>query len=129
MRKKQRDIEKEKKRAEMAMNEDSMTEQRVHVKEVATGKILRGEDAPLASELEAWLEKNPGYEEVPRDEDSEDESDDEAKGEGGSAEDAIAKAKKEGDAGDAENVDYYSIAHTVSESISEQASILGKSNF
>merc|ERR1712223_313251 len=124
MRKKQRDIEKEKKRAEMAMNEDSMTEQRVHVKEVATGKILRGEDAPLASELEAWLEKNPGYEEVPRDEDSEEDSDDEAKGEGGSAEDAIAKAKKEGDAGDAENVDYYSIAHTVSESISEQASIL-----
>ena len=50
-------------------------------------------------------------------------------GEEGSAEDAIAKAKKEGDAGDAENVDYYSIAHTVSESISEQASILGKSNF
>merc|ERR1712223_1104121 len=124
MRKKQRDIEKEKKRAEMAMNEDSMTEQRVHVKEVATGKILRGEDAPLASELEAWLEKNPGYEEVPRDEDSEEDSDDEAKGEGGSAEDAIAKAKKEGDAGDAENVDYYSIAHTVSESISDQASIL-----
>ena len=108
MRKKQRDIEKEKKRAEMAMNEDSMTEQRVHVKEVrrqhfsykknsfnkypfyyipnlfwsqvATGKILRGEDAPLASELEAWLEKNPGYEEVPRDEDSEEDSDDEAKG-------------------------------------------------
>merc|ERR1712045_904378 len=32
MSKKQRDIEKEKKRAEMAMNEDSMTEQRVHVK-------------------------------------------------------------------------------------------------
>ena len=80
MRKKQRDIEKEKKRAEMAMNEDSMTEQRVHVKEVATGKILRGEDAPFASELEAWLEKNPGYEEVPRDEDSEEDSDDEAKG-------------------------------------------------
>ena len=50
-------------------------------------------------------------------------------GEEGSAEDAIAKAKKEGDAGDAENVDYYSIAHTVSESISEQASILGKSYF
>merc|ERR1712223_670320 len=123
-RKRQKELKKEKKRAEMAMNEDSMTEQRVYVKEVATGKILRGEDAPLASELEAWLEKNPGYEEVPRDEDSEDESDDEAKGEGGSAEDAIAKAKKEGDAGDAENVDYYSIAHTVSESISEQASIL-----
>ena len=48
--------------------------------QVATGKILRGEDAPFASELEAWLEKNPGYEEVPRDEDSEEDSDDEAKG-------------------------------------------------
>merc|ERR1719367_1373037 len=100
MRKKQRDIEKEKKRAEMAMNEDSMSEQRVHVKEVSTGKILRGEDAPLASELEAWLEKNPGYEEVPRDEDSEDDSDDEAKGEGVDAgedttDKVIEKAKEE----------------------------------
>ena len=80
MRKKQRDIEKEKKRAEMALHEDSMSEMRVHVKEVSTGKILRGEEAPLASELEAWLEKNPGYEEVPRDEDSEDDSEDEGKG-------------------------------------------------
>merc|ERR1712156_1021801 len=30
----------------------------------------------------------------------------------------------EGDAGDAENVDYYSIAHTISESISEQSTLL-----
>merc|ERR1712156_561647 len=30
----------------------------------------------------------------------------------------------EGDAGDAENVDYYSIAHTVNEEVHEQASIM-----
>jgi hypothetical protein len=29
---------------------------------------LRGEEAPLASELENWLKENPGYVEVPRDE-------------------------------------------------------------
>ena len=33
----------------------------------------------MASELEAWLEKNPGWEEVPRDEDSDEDSDDEEK--------------------------------------------------
>ena len=45
-----------------------MSDIRMHVKEVSTGKILRGEDAPLASELENWLKENPGYVEVPRDE-------------------------------------------------------------
>ena len=41
MRKKQRDIEKQKKAMEMAMNEDSMTELRVHVKEVRIRQLLR----------------------------------------------------------------------------------------
>ena len=124
-RKKQKEREKQQKREEMALNEDSMTELRVHVKEVSTGKILRGDDAPLASELEAWLEKNPGYEEVPRDEDEDSDSDDENKGDG-EAEDVILKAKREAEAKgeDAENVDYYSIAHTISESISEQSTLL-----
>merc|ERR1712025_440394 len=76
------------------MNEDSMSEQRVHVKEVSTGKILRGEDAPLASELEAWLEKNPGYEEVPRDEDSEDDSDDEKRVKGKVLKTLLPKPKR-----------------------------------
>ncbi len=57
MRKKQRDIEKQKKAMEMALNDDSMTELRVRVRDVSTGKILKGENAPLASDLEAWLEK------------------------------------------------------------------------
>ncbi len=45
-----------------------MSDIRIHVKEISTGKILRGEEAPLASELENWLKENPGYVEVPRDE-------------------------------------------------------------
>jgi SWI/SNF-related matrix-associated actin-dependent regulator of chromatin subfamily A protein 2/4 len=45
-----------------------MSDIRIHVKEISSGKILRGEEAPLASELENWLKENPGYVEVPRDE-------------------------------------------------------------
>ena len=45
-----------------------MSDIRIHVKEISTGKILRGEEAPLASELENWLKENPGFVEVPRDE-------------------------------------------------------------
>ena len=67
-RKKQREAQRAQRMEErMGMEEK---EQRIHVKEISTGKILRGDEAPLASELEAWLEKNPGWEEVPRDEDS-----------------------------------------------------------
>jgi SWI/SNF-related matrix-associated actin-dependent regulator of chromatin subfamily A protein 2/4 len=125
-RKIQRDVEKQKKAAEMArLNEDSMTELRVRVRDTTSGKILKGENAPLASELEAWLEKNPGYEEVPQDVDSDD-SDDETKGEGDEADPDTIKAKLEtamkGE--DPENVDYYSIAHTISESIACQADIM-----
>ena len=62
---------------------------------MSTGKILKGENAPLASDLESWLEKNPGYEEVPRDEDSEEDSDDETKGEGANDDPETVKAKLE----------------------------------
>ena len=78
-RKKQREIKRQQRMEEMALDDSSMSELRAHVKEISTGKVLRGENAPLASELEAWLEKNPGYEEVPRDEYSDDDSDDEDK--------------------------------------------------
>ncbi|KFD51437.1 hypothetical protein M513_07650 [Trichuris suis] len=40
----------------------------VKVKEVQTGIVLTGSDAPRASQLEAWLETHPGYEVVSRDE-------------------------------------------------------------
>ena len=106
---------------------------RVRVKEISTGKILRGDDAPLVSELESWLEKNPGYEEVPRDEDSDDDSDDEEKKAAATdTEDVIAKAKEEAAAAQkadeegavAKGEDYYAIAHTISEEITKQSTLL-----
>ena len=38
----------------------TMSDMRVNVREVETGKILKGDEAPLASQLENWLEVNPG---------------------------------------------------------------------
>ncbi len=105
----------------------SMADYRVHVKEIATGKVLRGEEAPTASELEAWLEKNPGWEEAPRDTDSEDDSDTEERQKMGedNEKDIIDKAKREAEDEDIKaNQDYYQIAHTVTESITEQSSLL-----
>jgi SWI/SNF-related matrix-associated actin-dependent regulator of chromatin subfamily A protein 2/4 len=131
-RKKQREMRKRQKQEEQAgmLDESSqMSDVRIHVKEISTGKILRGEEAPLASELESWLEKNPGYEEAPRDEDSEEDSDDEDKGtDPKSTEDVIAQAKLEAQTDDEGPVkggeDYYAMAHTISEAITEQSSLL-----
>lgn len=47
----------------------------VSVIETATGKVLTGEDAPILSQLQAWLECHPGWEVV--DSEDEDEDDDE----------------------------------------------------
>ena len=38
----------------------NLSDMRVNVIEVSTGKVLRGEEAPLASQLETWLATNPG---------------------------------------------------------------------
>lgn len=40
-----------------------------------TGQKLTGEEAPLASQLEAWLADHPNYERVPVEEEEEDEVD------------------------------------------------------
>jgi len=40
--------------------DDGSGDVRLNVMETATGKILTGEDAPLSSQLESWLEMNPG---------------------------------------------------------------------
>ncbi len=130
--KKLKEMKRLQKKEEMAANMDessnmSMADYRVHVKEIDTGKVLRGEEAPLASELEAWLEKNPGWEEAPRDTDSEDDSDNEEreKMDGDNEKDIISKAKREAEDEDIKGgQDYYAIAHTISESISEQSGLL-----
>ena len=137
-RKRHKELRKKQKQEENLLLDESsqMSDVRIHVKELSTGKILRGEDAPLASELESWLEKNPGYEEVPRDEDSEDDSDDEAKqlaieaGGEDTTDKVIEKAKEEAKKmEDEENTkgetqDYYSIAHTITEEVTAQPTIL-----
>uniref|UniRef100_A0A4W5MHZ6 BRK domain-containing protein n=1 Tax=Hucho hucho TaxID=62062 RepID=A0A4W5MHZ6_9TELE len=49
------------------MDESSqMSELPVKVMQTETGKVLQGLDAPRSSQLEAWLEMNPGYEVAPR---------------------------------------------------------------
>ena len=37
-----------------------MSDLRVKVMETATGKVLEGDMAPLASQLDQWLEENHG---------------------------------------------------------------------
>lgn len=45
------------------MDESSqMSELPVKVIQTETGKVLQGTDAPKSSQLEAWLEMNPGWE-------------------------------------------------------------------
>lgn len=41
-------------------SQSSELEDAVHVIEVSTGKLLKGEDAPKASQLETWLDQHPG---------------------------------------------------------------------
>uniref|UniRef100_A0A3Q2Y493 SWI/SNF related BAF chromatin remodeling complex subunit ATPase 2 n=1 Tax=Hippocampus comes TaxID=109280 RepID=A0A3Q2Y493_HIPCM len=49
------------------MDESSqMSELPVKVIQTETGKVLQGTEAPKSSQLEAWLEMNPGYEVAPR---------------------------------------------------------------
>ena len=124
-RRKERELKKLQRREELGADENSMgADVRIHVKEISTGKILRGEEAPLASELEEWMKQNPGYEECPRDEDSDSDSDEEKEKEGGEdgVEKVLAKAKAEAANDDRqESEDYYSIAHTISEQVNEQS--------
>jgi SWI/SNF-related matrix-associated actin-dependent regulator of chromatin subfamily A protein 2/4 len=44
------------------------------------GKLLMGEEAPLASQLQAWLDAHPGWEAHEEDDDDDDEDDDEEDG-------------------------------------------------
>lgn len=48
----------------------------VAVVEISTGKQLRGDDAPLASQLNAWLDSHPGWEIVDDSEDEDDQDED-----------------------------------------------------
>lgn len=121
---KQKQAQKQAKAAELGLDESSQAELRVRVKELSTGRVLKGEEAPLASELEAWLEKNPGYEEVPRDEDSDDSDNEGDKTMEPKSAEAILEAAKKEAVGEEKNEDYYAIAHTITEEVTKQADIL-----
>ncbi|CAH2068407.1 unnamed protein product, partial [Iphiclides podalirius] len=124
-----------------AMDDSSQTsDQRVSVVDPKTGEVLRGEEAPLLSQLKDWMEAHPGWEVMSDSDDSGDDSHDDderrarkdkhheksdkEKTDEERARDMIKKAKVEDDEYKTEEQTYYSIAHTVHESVTEQASIL-----
>lgn len=143
-RKQMRKKKKKKKKKDMGDNVDdsSQTEMKISVLEKATGRMLSGEDAPSASELQQWLEEHPGWEklddnennsESEEDEDSASSDDEQQDGEDKEeisedvkAKQIIEKAKNEDDEykSSADEQTYYSIAHTINEKVTQQASIM-----
>ncbi|XP_050435592.1 ATP-dependent helicase brm isoform X2 [Adelges cooleyi] len=140
-RKQQEEQKKKKKDGPEDLDESSQqSDMHVSVIEQSTGKTLKGEEAPLTSQLNSWLEAHPGWEVV---EASDDEDDDEQDDEEGSNlkskkttvekendPEPIKKTKMDDDEykNASEEHTYYSIAHTIHESVTEQASILVNGN-
>lgn len=136
--------QKKKKLQDAESGEDGSTNEdaRVGVIEIATGRTLTGEEAPSMSQLSAFLESHPGWEpiesESEEDEDEEEEDNDgEEKGDhkekaAGDFDENVKKpmhkAKVEDDEYKTEEQTYYSIAHTVHEVVTEQASIMVNGN-
>ncbi|KAG5841116.1 hypothetical protein ANANG_G00196180 [Anguilla anguilla] len=130
-----------------------MSELPVKVIQTETGKVLQGTDAPKSSQLEAWLEMNPGYEVAPRSDSEEsgsefeDEDEDEAVSRAESEEkkivdpnaddvweteahQIIASAKQDVDdeyavpTGETCSQSYYGVAHAVTERVDKQSTLL-----
>ncbi|XP_062711277.1 ATP-dependent helicase brm [Aedes albopictus] len=107
---------------------------RVTVVETASGKTIAGDDAPFLRDLYNWLQIHPGWEYViSEDEDDDDDEDSDEKkkkkveddlSDENKTKEVIQKAKVEDDEYKTEEQTYYSIAHTVHEKVTEQASIL-----
>ncbi|XP_077417640.1 putative global transcription activator SNF2L2 [Vanacampus margaritifer] len=128
------------------MDESSqMSELPVKVIQTETGKVLQGTEAPKSSQLEAWLEMNPGYEVAPRSDSEEsgsefeeEEEEEAAKGENdktiedpiGEAKHIIESAKQDVDDEYSVPTDetslqsYYGVAHAVIERVEKQSSLL-----
>ncbi|KAL0276318.1 UNVERIFIED_CONTAM: hypothetical protein PYX00_003911 [Menopon gallinae] len=133
---------KKKKRGEgeegMDVDESSQSsDMHVTVVESATGKTLTGEEAPLSSEVESWLDSHPGWEvlEEETEDDEEEFEDEDGENDGAKqssskqsddidAKAVINKAKVEDDEYKTDEQTYYSIAHTINEVVVEQASIM-----
>ncbi|XP_051525599.1 probable global transcription activator SNF2L2 isoform X2 [Myxocyprinus asiaticus] len=130
-----------------------MSELPVKVIQTETGKVLQGTDAPKSSQLEAWLEMNPGYEVAPRSDSEEsgsefeEEDEDEVVSRAESeekkvidpnsdevsetaAKHIIESAKQDVDdeysvqAGQTSSQSYYGVAHAVIEKVDKQSTLL-----
>lgn len=126
---------------------------RVHVVEQCTGKKLTGDDAPMLKHLHRWLNMHPGWDWIDEDDEddndemsekkarlkleeqsqaerntategSEDITDKAAQPGDSETNDLINQVKVEDDEYRTEEQTYYSIAHTVHEKVTEQASIM-----
>lgn len=130
-----------------------MSELPVKVIQTETGKVLQGTDAPKSSQLEAWLEMNPGYEVAPRSDSEESGSEFEEEDEEEvvsraeseekkiidpnsdevsetAAKHIIESAKQDVDdeysvqAGETSSQSYYGVAHAVIEKVEKQSTLL-----
>ncbi|CAD6216374.1 GSCOCG00004529001-RA-CDS [Cotesia congregata] len=136
---------KKKKKLEdgVPVNEDGTPAEdtRVRVIEVSTGRTLTGEDAPLMSQLNAFMESHPGWEVIESDSEDEEEEEENVSEQKAKTSESAAASDKTGDSGNndtkklnkakveddeykTEEQTYYSIAHTVHETVTEQASIM-----
>ncbi|GJQ73042.1 brm [Trypoxylus dichotomus] len=138
---KQQEEEKRKKKKRRRVGADGMeyddddsqgSDKPITVIEISSGKKLSGDDAPMLSQLQQWLEAHPGWEVADSDEDDDDDDDMHSRNHGHQSEEdkakeVIKKAKVEDDEyhkNANEEQTYYSIAHTVHEIVTEQASIM-----
>ncbi|CAG2107217.1 unnamed protein product [Medioppia subpectinata] len=110
------------------------------------GNIITGKEAPVASQLKAWLDVHPGYVEAPRDEDEDYEEYDEEEYDASEDEEraeqitaamvqqlrnpeqkpgaAVSAEDDEYNKDLADNINYYNIAHGIREQITEQPTII-----
>ncbi|XP_016428107.1 probable global transcription activator SNF2L2 isoform X2 [Sinocyclocheilus rhinocerous] len=138
---------------ELIDENSQMSELPVKVIQTETGKVLQGTDAPKSSQLEAWLEMNPGYEVAPRSDSEEsgsefEEEDDEEVVSRAESEEKkvidpnsdevsetaakhiIESAKQDVDdeysvqAGQTSSQSYYGVAHAVIERVHKQSTLL-----
>jgi SNF2 family DNA or RNA helicase len=149
----QSDIKKKKtEKKQVNHSNDEKDYLHIKVKNTTTGEIKDGHDAPLEFELDAWLEKNPGWQAIPR-ENSDDEDEDTSRDmntnlpettmsipiptadeqEKGVVEDetivkeVLTKAKQatEDDEYHTASLDsYYAVAHRVREPVTKQSALL-----
>lgn len=134
-------------RGSLLDDSSQQSDMRITVIETSTGRKLKGNDAPLASQLETWLEVHPGYEVAPReadsdsddyayedddDEDEDEDMDDEESQHRKDGENGANGAEVGGDVASAEDDEYrnsgyesyYGIAHAIREEVKTQSTLM-----